>query len=237
MQKDEGESGKHFHKRKNLPSATSLSHAAAYYLARYAATEQDLQRVLQNKILRAARADLQFAADAELQEHLRQTIEGLIVKYKKAGVLNDVQFAVARTEGMRRQGASKQMILRKLRLRGVSAAIIEDALTQTKDMFTEQGPPLLGRVIAQGVSGESVELKAAEIYARRKGLGPFRKRKANWSEDEMLSEDEPKGAKTKHAVELQRARKDLAAMARAGFSFEVARKILQFNVQEDDILD
>jgi regulatory protein len=50
------------------------------------------------------------------------------------------------------------------------------------------------------------ELTAAVAYARRRRLGPFR-----------VDEDE----------RAERARKDLAAMARAGFGFAVARRVIE----------
>jgi regulatory protein len=57
---------------------------------------------------------------------------------------------------------------------------------------------------------EETEIKAALILARRRKLGPFR---------------------TKPADPEQR-RKDLAILARAGFSFDIARKVLGMTVDE-----
>jgi len=58
---------------------------------------------------------------------------------------------------------------------------------------------------AEGENAEDAELKAALALAKRRRLGPFRQK----------SSDDP-----------DRKRKDLAALARAGFSLDVARKVL-----------
>lgn len=64
---------------------------------------------------------------------------------------------------------------------------------------------------AEGAAPEEVELAAALALARRRKLGPFRK--------------EPS--------DPDRQRKDFAALARAGFSSDIARRVLKAEAPED----
>ena len=66
---------------------------------------------------------------------------------------------------------------------------------------------------ADDVSPEEAEINAATILARRRKMGPFRK----------ISAD------------ADVRRKDLAAMARAGFSLDIARRVLNAERVEDDV--
>jgi len=77
--------------------------------------------------------------------------------------------------------------------------------------------PLIERSLeqsAEGMDAEAVELKAAMALARRRRLGPFRTKDGG----------------------PEAARKDLAALARAGFSFAIAKQVLGKNVDEADDL-
>jgi regulatory protein len=61
--------------------------------------------------------------------------------------------------------------------------------------------------------GGNAELRAALTLARRRKLGPFRK----------------------GAVNADRHRKDLAALARAGFSLDIARKVLGGGIRDEEL--
>jgi regulatory protein len=77
---------------------------------------------------------------------------------------------------------------------------------------------IVSRVLAQSAdhgNGENAELKAALTLARRRKLGPFRKNVAG----------------------PDQRRKDLATLARAGFSFDVARQVLGGRAADDDVND
>lgn len=65
---------------------------------------------------------------------------------------------------------------------------------------------------AEELSPEEAEEKAARTFARRRKMGPFRK---------ILADRDVR-------------RKDLAAMARAGFSLDVARRVLDAERTEDE---
>ena len=82
------------------PDEARLYEAALNHLARYAATEQGMSRVLSRKIDRWVRlytgedADPEDAAAAARQA--KAVIPKVIGKLKIAGVLNDVAFAASR---------------------------------------------------------------------------------------------------------------------------------------------
>jgi regulatory protein len=165
------------------------------YLACYAASEASLRRVLENRLIRAARHHPEFANDAEGSRMLRATIEQLIEKYKKTGVLNDAAFAESKVKSLRRQGRSRRAIQQKLGAKGVRGSIVTSALEQNAD----------------GVGAEEAEFAAALALARRRKLGPFR--------IEPADDD--------------RRRKDFAALARAGFSLGIARRVLKAEAREE----
>ena len=129
-----------------------LQEVALRYLARFAATEAGLIRVLDRRVARWARA-----ADGEgqpIEEAVRQSrlavreVSGALVR---AGVIDDAAFAAARANRLSRGGRSRRAVAAYLAARGVSpelaAAVLPDA---------EQ------------------DVLSALIYARKRRLGPFR---------------------------------------------------------------
>lgn len=171
------------------PTPERLANVALHYLSRYAASEASLRRVLENRVRRAVMADETFAADAEAQASLAQGIDKIIETHKRTGVLNDQAFAEMKVSSLRRAGRSARRITQQLAQKGVKGEVIEAALEPE-----------------EGVDAQEAELKAAQAYARRRGLGPFRK--GGPSEDRAIKA------------------KEIASMARAGFSFDTAKKIL-----------
>jgi len=178
-----------------IPSAQRLANIALYYLSRFAASEDSLRKVLQNRIRKAAMRDEAFAADHAKHAQLRIDIETIIDKHRKTGALNDAAYAEIKTRGLRRAGKSRRIIEQKLQLKGIGRDLIAKALTP-EDSDTDP---------------EIAELKAAHILARRKKLGPYRAEPAD----------------------ADRRKKDVAAMARAGFSLNLIRKVLGGEVEEE----
>jgi regulatory protein len=92
----------------------------------------------------------------------------------------------------------------KLREKGVEAAIIA------------------GAVATLAPEGGDAELKAAVNLARRRRLGPFR------------APDRKSGNRKVQAKEKAKEReKQMAALARAGFSFDIARKVIDAESADD----
>lgn len=102
-----------------------------------------------------------------------------------------------------------------LRRKGLSKKAIHAKL-QAKGLGTAAIETALGTVdAARTVDDEdrSPEMTAALTFARKKRLGPFRKQPT---------------------ADIKQRQKELAAMGRAGFSYEIARAALEYPDDEDD---
>lgn len=158
-----------------------LERAALAYLGRFAASEESLRRVLHRRIARSA------AAHPIDPEEARGWAEALIVRFRRAGLIDDEAYARARAESMHRRGLGRRGIAVKLRQKGVPAETVARAL----------------EVLEEETDGPT-ELTAAVNYARRRRIGPWR-----------TGEREPFRDR------------DLAALARQGFDYDTARKIVE----------
>jgi regulatory protein len=163
-----------------LPDAATLYEAALAHLARYAATEAGLARVLARKAERWARVSGEDGGEPEeIAAGLRRAraeIPGVIARLKAAGLLDDAAFAASRAKRLTRAGKSRRAALAHLAAKGIKGAALPDDPER--------------------------ELAAACAYLRRRRGGPFG-----------------------DAPEL----KILAAMARGGFTQEVARRALRLD--------
>lgn len=171
---------RHARKKPRKISPRYLENAALFYLKRYSATASQLRRVLLRKVDRSHRVH----AGGNREEAARW-IEALLEKLVRNGLLNDQAYARGRAQSLRAGGRSARTIAQKLKLKGVSADL-------TSQMLAE-------------ATGDISEEEAAQIWARKKRLGPYSR--------------DPEQRKTLRA-------KHLAAMARAGFSFGLAKKII-----------
>jgi regulatory protein len=133
------------------PTPASLEAAGLYYLARYAASAEQLRRVLRRRVDRAARAYPDFD-----REVAAGWIAALVERWLAAGLLDDATFAEARVRSLRRRGASQRHIRGALAAKGVDAETAVEAL---------------GRAEA---GGDAAEAEAARRFARRRRLGPWR---------------------------------------------------------------
>jgi len=133
------------------PTPASLEAAGLHYLARYAASAEQLRRVLIRRVDRAARVD----PDLDRQE-AAGWIVALVERWRAAGLLDDASFAEGRVRSLRRRGASGRRIRDTLAARGVDADIVDAAIAGAD-------PP-----------DASAETEAARRLARRRRIGPFR---------------------------------------------------------------
>lgn len=177
-------------KKFRIPTPQSLANIALHYLARYAASEASLRRMLENRLRRAGMSHPDFAADHAHQAELRTAIEQLIFQHRKTGALNDAAFAEMKVGSLRRAGRSRRVIAQKLAVKGIEKNVIAKALE-----------PEDGKVAADD------ELQAAMRLAQRRRLGRFR----------------TTSTATPHP---DQHRKDIATMARAGFSFDIIKQVL-----------
>ncbi len=170
--------------QRNPPSISdmALEKSALFYLERYAASSGQLRRVLLRRVKRAE----MLGTDAPEAEAARRHIEGLIARFLASGLLDDRRFAEATAQSLQRRGTSRRRIRERLAAKGVDRDFVDDALETIEP------------------EGETGELAAAGVLARRRRLGPYRAARAR----------------------KEFRQKDLATLARAGFSLDVARKVL-----------
>jgi regulatory protein len=167
-------------KRARTPySETLLEEAALSYLNRFDASADRLRKRL------AIVARRHGAELAQAKPH----IDALIARFSASGVLNDERFAQNLAARLRDRGASRRLILMKLRARGIASHVAEASISD----------------------GGSAELEAARAFVKKKRIGRHR------------------------PEELQQAnrRKDLAALARAGYDHDVAVRALGYGRDDD----
>ena len=134
------------------PDAQALHDAAIAHLARYAATEAGLARVLQRRVDRWARlAEGEADNIARTANAARATIKGVVGRLVASGAVSDTAFAQSRARSLARAGRSRRAIGAQLAKVGVP-----------HDLATEAAP-----------SDETAELAAALIHARRRRLWPW----------------------------------------------------------------
>jgi regulatory protein len=116
----------------SAPSEQALREAALRHLARYAATEARLLRVLNRRIDRWLRAAREATPDddrhpdqaAQSREAARRVVAALVA----SGVVNDTAYAAGRARTLLRAGKSRAKIAQHLALRGIDRTTIRDAL-------------------------------------------------------------------------------------------------------------
>jgi regulatory protein len=150
-----------------------LKRAAAAYLARYAASAAQLERVLQRRVAKRCRI-----SGADPADHA-ETVKAAVAFCAGAGLVDDAAFAAGRTATLAQRGWPERRIRAALAQKGVTREAAEAALAKA----------------------EIDDAAAARRFAERRRLGPFR----------------PPDARA------EKRDKDIAAMMRAGFGFELAR--------------
>ncbi len=121
------------------------------HLARFAATETSLTRILHRKLDRwAATADREHAPP-ELAA-ARMAVAEIVRQLVASGAVNDAQFAEIRARSLIRSGRSRRAVSAHLAARGVAPELAAAALP----------------------ADEGHELAAALIHARKRRLGPWR---------------------------------------------------------------
>jgi len=153
---DRNEQGETRHNKRKGPrkprKATPeyLERAALWYLERYASTSANLRRVLHRKVDRSARAH--GTDPAEGREH----VEALVMRFERAGLLDDARFAEGRARSLHERGTSPRGIRTRLRAKGVAEETVEAAMA----------------ALAEDV--EDPAASAAARYARRRRIGVYR---------------------------------------------------------------
>lgn len=133
------------------PDEAALHQAALAYLARYAATEIGLRRVLDRRIDRWARDRDREEVAAQIAEARRAAL-AVVARLAASGAVDTAAFAAGRARSLARGGRSRRAIAAHLAAKGVDAATVRETLAQNP----------------------STELAAAIALAARRRIGPFR---------------------------------------------------------------
>jgi len=163
------------------PTPERLANIALHHLDRFASSAENLRRVLERRVFKAAR----HYEDLDLTE-AKGWIDAIIKRYVDSGLLNDHAYAETRARSLLARGGSTHKIRMKLLEKGLSADAIDFSLEALGD---EHADP---------------ELTAAVMLARRRRLGPY----------------------ADPAKRAENHDKHLATLARAGFSYDLARRII-----------
>jgi len=134
------------------PDAGGLYQSALHYLARYAATEAGLRRVLAQKIDRWSRTQTDRDIAEPIIQSARAAIDGIVERLAQAGAISDTAFAETRARGLIRSGQSTRSIQARLVAKGVT--------------------PELAR--AASATDADTELAAALVLVRKRRIGPYR---------------------------------------------------------------
>jgi regulatory protein len=134
------------------PDGASLYQAAMSYLARYAATEAGLRRMLTRQVDRWARAQADAEAVAGAVAAARTAIERVVGQLVEAGAVSDAAFAEHRAKTLVRAGQSSRAVQARLIAKGVAPEVAR----------------------AASFSDAETELSAAVVLARKRRIGPYR---------------------------------------------------------------
>jgi regulatory protein len=138
------------------PGAAELHDAALNYLARYAATEAGLRRVLERRIDRWARRAGQDGDPESVTaqaDAARAAVGDVVARLAAVGAVNDQTYAESHARNLVRAGRSRRAASAQLAAKGVDAATARSVLPEDAE----------------------TELAAALVLARKRRIGPFRR--------------------------------------------------------------
>jgi len=131
-------------------------------------------------------------------------VEKLVERYTTLGLLDDTLYAKALVNSLRRRGASKRQIEQKTGQKGLDDDTLKHAIEQADEEFETE---------------TDAEIHAALRLAKRKRLGPFARPGTRPADDDGTHADHNRA---------------LAAMGRAGFSYNISKKVLEMT--SDDVM-
>lgn len=189
-----------------VPDAGRLREAALAHLARFAATEAGLLRVLERRVRRwSDRAVAEGVPSEQARAQAgaaRDAARAVVAALVAGGVLDDGAYAESRARSLARGGRSRRAMLAHLTGRGVDAELARSVLPEDGD----------------------TELAAALLQARRRRIGPF------------AAPDAGPGTDGHPAADSAARNRQLATLARAGFSRDIAERALDLDREAAEAL-
>lgn len=137
--------------------------ASDQYLGRYIATESQLRRVLQRRLMRNWRKRGEKVTEEERQMG-EDLVSAQVKKVMESGRIKDDKVAIMWVEHYTNRGKSVPFIRMKLREKGVDSQIIDDSIQQIHSQMQDPA------------------LEAAVVYARKRRFGAYRNDSAKQAE-------------------------------------------------------
>jgi regulatory protein len=193
-------------------TAERIRNIAEHYVGQRESSAQMLRAVLERRLQRRLRSLDPEAAATERAAAL-PLIEAEVARLEAAGVIQDARYAEMKARAALSTGRGTRRILRDLGRKGVDAATAREALV-------DAAREVAGDTEGDGEAAEvlrDAEIEAAEVFARKRRLGPFR------------AEPLPDGWAERSKV----WRREAGAMARAGFEPDVIRRVLDREPEPD----
>lgn len=184
-------------------TAKRIRNIAEYQISQREMTRHGLEMIFERRAFALLRNRPHEEAIVE-REEIRARVSIELDRLVELGYLDDRRFAQMRARQAFRSGKGEKRIALDLQKKGISADIIHSAIAMAAKEIRDEVNCGLDD---EGTEPESADFQAALNYARKKRLGPF----ASQSSDERERVS-------------QRA---LASMARRGFSFTLARRVLE----------
>jgi regulatory protein len=189
-----------------------IRNIAEHYVGQRESSAQMLRAVLERRLMRRLRL-LSPEEEAEERAAALPLIEAEIERLERAGVISDGRYAEMKARSALASGRGARRILRDLGQKGVRGAAAREALLgaarEVAGAFNE------GAEASEVL--QSAEHEAAETFARKKRLGPYRTEPLpeTWAERSKIW------------------RREAGAMVRAGFGVDTIRKVLNQEPEED----
>lgn len=200
--------GPTFRKRKPAKKTTEsrLRNIALYYLNQRGTSRANLRRVLTRRVDRALKEH-----DGDRAEQLGW-IETLLDELERLRLIDDALYATQRARSLSRAGSGERKIRAKLQEKGLSSEHIDAAVAALDPERRHSTHPASDEDgMEERCGGETIDggpltadWIAACRLARKRRLGPFRNADKDFKRD-----------------------RELGALARAGFSYDVARRIVE----------
>lgn len=200
-------------RRRPIRCEEDLKSVALYYLERFPCTTEKLRIHLGKKLKDAIAADEARPTDA--WRWLDQVIETLT----RVRLLDDVAWSESRASTLHRRGRATSVIRRDLAQKGAPEAAIDAAESSLGD------------------DRKAIDLASAVRLAKKKSLGPFAKADLAPARPRTPRPGKPPVSDREAAMKVRQ--RHLATLARAGFSFEIAKTILDARHPDDlaELLD
>ena len=140
-------------------------------------------------------------------EEAENWMKSVLAACEQAGFINDDAYAKGRARSLLRKGKAIRVIAADLSARGIASHQIDHAIKELKAEADQAA--------YDEVRGTDPNIAAAAAYARRRRLGPWRR----------------------PDIRDEKREKDMAALARQGFGYDTATRIINSDLDElNDLL-